>query len=113
MPLPVPAMPTPVPVDAGTLSDQLNLPLPTPNQVSEPLGPQNRGEAADLKNSDKLAMQQKMVMAEFEKSLAQLIAKQRNPKVPDMTLNDAVQISLRQNPTLLNAIQQIRLTRAS
>jgi outer membrane protein TolC len=56
-------------------------------------------------------MQQKMVMADFEKSLATLIAKQRNPKVPDMTLNDAVQIALKQNPDILNAIQQIRFTR--
>ena len=56
-------------------------------------------------------MQQKMVMADFVKSLAVLIAKQRNPKVPDMTLNDAVQIALKQNPDILNAIQQIRLTR--
>jgi hypothetical protein len=56
-------------------------------------------------------MQQKMVMADFEKSLAILIAKQRNPKVPNMTLNDAVQIALKQNPDILNAIQQIRLTR--
>ena len=28
-----------------------------------------------------------------------------------MTLNDAVQIALKQNPDILNAIQQIRLTR--
>jgi outer membrane protein TolC len=58
-----------------------------------------------------LAMQQKMVMADFEKSLASLIAKQRNPNVPDMMLNDAVQIALKQNPDILNAIQQIRITR--
>jgi outer membrane protein TolC len=69
------------------------------------------GETTDLKDSEKLDMQQKMVMADFLKSLAVLIAKQRNPKVPDMTLNDAVQIALKQNPDILNAIQQIRLTR--
>ena len=109
MPLTPPPMPTPVLQDANTLSEQLNLPLPAPTQFSEPL--KRTGETTDLKDSEKLAMQQKMVMADFLKSLAVLIAKQRNPKVPDMTLNDAVQIALKQNPDILNAIQQIRLTR--
>ena len=109
MPLTPPPMPTPVLQDANTLSEQLNLPLPSPTQIPEPLT--RTGETTDLKDSERLAMQQKMVMADFEKSLATLIAKQRNPKVPDMTLNDAVQIALKQNPDILNAIQQIRLTR--
>lgn len=109
MPLTPPPMPTPALQDANTLSEQLNLPLPNPAQLSEPL--KKTGETADLKDSENLAMQQKMVMANFEKSLAVLIAKQRNPKVPEMTLNDAVQIALKQNPDILNAIQQIRLTR--
>jgi len=109
MPLTPPPMPTPVLQDANTLSEQLNLPIPAPAQLPEPLKP--TGEMTDLKNSERLAMQQKMVMADFEKSLASLIAKQRNPNVPDMTLNDAVQIALKQNPDILNAIQQIRLTR--
>jgi outer membrane protein len=102
-------MPTPVLQDASTLSDQLSLPIPAPGQVPEPLVP--GAETTTLKDSEKLAMQQKMVMADFEKALATLIAKQRNPNVPDMTLNDAVQIALKQNPDILNAIQQIRLTR--
>ena len=102
-------MPTPVLQDASTLSEELNLPIPAPGQLSEPLKPGT--ETTDLKDSEKLAMQQKMVMADFEKSLATLIGKQRNPNVPDMTLNDAVQIALKQNPDILNAIQQIRLTR--
>ncbi len=107
MPLTPPPMPTPVLQDANTLSEQLNLPLPAPSQLSEPLGP----NAQPLKQSEELAMQQKMVMADFEKSLNSLIAKQRNPKVADLTLNEAVQICLKQNPDILNAIQQIRLTR--
>lgn len=109
MPLTPPPMPTPVLQDAATLSEQLNLPLPAPGQLSEPLGPTT--EADKLKQSEELAMQQKMVMADFEKSLNGLIAKQRNPKVADLTLNEAVQICLKQNPDILNAIQQIRLTR--
>ncbi len=78
MPLTPPPMPTPVLQDANTLSEQLNLPLPAPTQLSEPL--KRTGETTDLKDSEKLAAQQKMVMADFEKSLATLIAKQRNPK---------------------------------
>lgn len=101
-------MPTPEISDASTLSDQLNLPLP-PVQESEPLQP--GGETEALQSSEDLAMQQKLVMATFEKSLTILIAKQRNPEVADMTLNDAVRIALKQNPNILNAIQQIRLTR--
>jgi TolC family type I secretion outer membrane protein len=109
LPLTPPAMPTPVLQDANTLSEQLNLPLPAPTQLNEPLAPTT--EAQKLKQSEDLAMQQKMVMADFEKSLNALIAKQRNPKVADLTLNEAVQIALKQNPTILNAIQNIRLTR--
>ena len=37
MPLPLPAMPTPVLQDAKTLSEQLNVPVPAPSQFSEPL----------------------------------------------------------------------------
>jgi outer membrane protein TolC len=109
MPLAPPPMPTPVLQDANTLSEQLNLPLPNPAQMSEPL--KKTGETTSLKESENLAMQQKMVMATFLKSLDTLIAQLRNPKVPNMTLNDAIQIALKENPDILNAIQQIRLTR--
>ena len=106
-PLPIPAMPTPVPMpDAQTLSEELN--LPTPGQMSEPLA---HGQETDkLKESDSLAEKQKMAQADFLKSLDKLIAKQRNPSVADMTLEDAEKIALRQNPTILAAAQQIRLT---
>jgi TolC family type I secretion outer membrane protein len=109
MPLAVPAMPAPVLPDSSVLDQNFNIPIPEPTQSSEPLRPGS--ETDKLKESEKLAMQQKMVMADFEKSLMGLIAKQRNPNVADLSLNDAVQIALRQNPDILNAIQQIRLTR--
>jgi outer membrane protein len=107
MPLTPPPMPTPILPDANTLFEQLN--LPSPAQLPELL--KRMGETTDLKDSEKLAVQQKIVMADFEKSLAALVAKQRNPNVPNMTLNDAVQIALKQNSDILNAIQRIRLTR--
>ena len=83
--------------------------IPTPEQVSEPLQPET--EAEKLKHSEELAMKQRFVMADFDKSLGRLIESLRNPKVPDMTLDDAVRIALKQNPTILNAIQQIRISR--
>jgi len=107
MPLPLPPMPTPVPLpDAQTLSEELN--LPTPPQMAEPL---ERGQETDkLKESENMAMKQKMAQADFLKALDTLIAQQRNPAVADMTLEDAERIALRQNPTILNAAQQIRFT---
>ncbi len=109
MPLTPPAFPTLSLPDASVLDQDFNIPIPEPTQSSEALKPS--AETDKLKSSEALAMQQKMVMADFEKSLAGLIAKKRNPNVANMALNDAVQIALRQNPDILNAIQQIRLTR--
>lgn len=107
MPLPLPPMPTPVPLpDAQTLSEQLN--LPTPTQMAEPL--EKGQETGKLKESESMAMKQKMAQADFLKSLDKLIAQQRNPAVADMALEDAERIALKQNPTILNAAQQIRLT---
>ncbi|MCX6971278.1 MAG: TolC family protein [Verrucomicrobia bacterium] len=107
MPLPLPPMPTPIPLpDAQTLSEELN--LPTPAQTSEPLAPGQ--ETGRLKDSESMAMKQKMAQADFLKSLDKLIAQQRNPAVADMTLEDAERIALKQNPTILNAAQQIRFT---
>ncbi|MEI6073568.1 MAG: TolC family protein, partial [Verrucomicrobiae bacterium] len=92
--------------DAQTLSEELN--LPTPPQMAEPLAP---GQETDkLKESENLAMKQKMAAADFLKALDKLIAQQRNPKVADMNLEEAVRIALKQNPDILNAAQQIRYT---
>ena len=87
MPLPLPPMPTPVPLpDAQTLSEQLTLPN-TPPQMAEPL--EHGKETDKLKESETLAAKQKMAQADFLKSLDKLIARQRNPAVADMTLEDA------------------------
>ena len=64
MPLALPAISTPVLQDANTILEQLNLPLLSPVQLPEPL--KKTGETTDLKDSEKLAMQQKIVMADFE-----------------------------------------------
>ena len=107
-PQPLPPMPTPVPLpDAQALSEQLTLPT-TPPQLPEPLAPGQ--ETVKLQDSESMAMKQKLAQADFLKSLDKLIAKQRNPAVADMTLEDAERIALKQNPVILNAAQQIRLT---
>lgn len=107
MPLAVPAMPTPAPLpDAQTLAEDLQ--LPTPTQMSEPL--LNTGETRKLDESGNMAEKQKMAQADFIKALNQLIARKRNPNVPDMTIDEAVRTALKQNPNILNAVQQIRLT---
>ena len=107
MPLPLPAMPAPVPLpDAKALSGDLN--LPTPVQAPESLAPGR--ETDKLKESADLAEKQKMAVASFVQALDKLIAKKRNPKVADMTIEEAERIALKQNPTILAAVQQIRIT---
>jgi len=107
MPLALPAMPTPVPLpDAQTLSEDLN--LPTPTQLPENLAPGR--ETDKLKQSESLAEKQKMAVANFMQALNALIAKKHNPRVPDMNIQEAVRIALKQNPDILNAVQQIRIT---
>ena len=76
--------------------------------MTEPLAPGQ--ETSKLKESADLAMKQKMAAADFLKALDQLIAQQRNPKVADMNLQEAVRIALKQNPDILSAAQQIRYT---
>ncbi len=105
MPLALPAMPTPVPLpDAQTLSEELN--LPTPPQMAEPLSASP--ETAKLKESESLAMKKKMATSDFTKALEKLVAQQRNPKVADMNLEEAVRIALKQNPDILGSAQEIR-----
>jgi len=106
-PLPLPPMPTPVPLpDAQTLSEELN--LPTPTQIPESLLPGS--ETNKLKDSEDQAMKQKMAAADFNKSLDALIAKQRNPKVEDLRIDDAIQVALKQNPDILDAAQSLSAT---
>ena len=107
MPLPVPALPTPVPLpDAQTIKEDLN--LPTPTQIPEPLLP--GPETETLKESEDMAMKKQMAQADFQKALQALIAKQHNPKVPDMRIEDAIEIALKKNPDILVAAQSLNAT---
>jgi outer membrane protein TolC len=48
-----------------------------------------------------------MATTDFYKALNELIAKQRNPKVPDLKIEDAIQTAIKQNPEILGAVQEL------
>jgi outer membrane protein TolC len=51
-----------------------------------------------------------MATTNFYKALDQLIAKQRNPKVPDLTIQDAITAAIQKNPDILVAAQELNTT---
>lgn len=106
---PLTAEPLPTATHAASLAEQLSATSAGTARAPEPL--QASGEAARSGDSARMAADPRMVLADFEKSLAALVEKLKVPGVPDLTLDDAVRMALRQNPDILNAIQQIRLTR--
>ncbi len=107
MPLPVPAMPTPPP-----LPDQLPVegmvPPPVPAQSPEALS--TSPETPTLKASEQEAMKKKMARTDFYRQLDELIAKQHNPKVPDLTIYQAIETGLKKNPEILAAVQRLSVT---
>jgi TolC family type I secretion outer membrane protein len=107
MPLPLPPMPA-APELPGAQPVTSELTAPPPPQFAEPLAP--GPEATVLQQSTSTAVTKEMALTDFQKSLTELIAKQRNPKVPDMKVEDAVQIALKQNPEILDAVQRLSLT---
>ena len=109
-------IPTPQPNDPHTAVSNYQPPS-TPAENSAPLPDLTLEPGTPAQIPKFLATKEiplpsaKTLMMNFEDSLEELIKKQRNPNVPDLTLADAIQLALRQNPAILNAIQQIRLTR--
>ena len=55
-------------------------------------------------------MTKEMATTNFYKSLDELIAKQRNPKVPDLTIQEAIITAIRKNPDILGAVQELNTT---
>jgi len=55
-------------------------------------------------------MTKEMATTNFYKALDALIAKQRNPKVPDLTIQDAITAAIQKNPDILGAVQQLNTT---
>jgi len=110
MPLTPPPMPTPPPLEEPpNVSDENAAPLPP--QFAEPLQPGPETQTLDQSARD--AVTKEMATANFYQSLDALIAKQRNPKVPDMTLEGAIPIALKQNPDILSAVQDLSSTSGS
>ncbi|MFZ9919556.1 MAG: TolC family protein, partial [Terrimicrobiaceae bacterium] len=107
MPLPLPPMPAAPPLpNAQQISSDLSAPLPP--QQAEPLAP--GPETQILKSSNREAMTKEMATTNFYKALDELIAKQRNPKVPDLTIQDAITTAIQKNPDILVAAQELNTT---
>ena len=101
--------------DATTLSPAATL-LPALQKTEQP-APEKSSEAivagtetqAPQENA-KPSMTKEMAVTEFYKQLDALIAKQRNPQVPDMKLEGAIKAALQKNPDILDGIQKLSLT---
>jgi len=107
MPLALPPMPTPPPLpDAMQISSDLVAPLPP--QQAEPLAPGLETET--LQTTGRQAMTKEMATTNFYKALDELISKQRNPKVPDLTIQEALIKAIRKNPDILTAAQELNTT---
>lgn len=79
-----------------------------PEQSSDPLATGTETQASQ--ETAMPSMTKEMAVTEFYKQLDALIAKQRNPKVPDMKLEDAIKAALQKNPDILEGIQKLSLT---
>jgi outer membrane protein TolC len=107
MPLPLPPMPALPPLpDAQLINNELAPPIPP--QLPEPLDPSP--ETSTLQESGRQAVTKEMATTNFYKALDQLIAKQRNPKVPDLTIQDAITAAIQKNPDILVAAQELNTT---
>jgi outer membrane protein TolC len=107
LPLPLPPMPTPPPLpDAQQISSDLAAPLPP--QQAEPLAPGT--ETQTLQSSNREAMTKEMAITNFYKALDELIAKQHNSKVRDLTIQEAITTAIQKNPDILVAAQELSTT---
>ena len=107
MPLPLPVMPAaPALPDAQQINNELAPPLPP--QQPEPLAPSP--ETSTLQDSGRQAVTKEMATTNFYKALDDLIAKQRNPKCPDLTIHEAIISAIRNNPEILGAAQELNST---
>jgi outer membrane protein TolC len=125
IPNPTPsATPTPLPLSAPNLSTaptvDASQPSPTAADFSDTILPLNFSDPGlppppqVTPNLSDVAPSAQSVEKSNQQAAAQIAAfaaSIRNPNVPDFTLDDAVKTALQKNPTLLNAVQQIRFTR--
>lgn len=102
----MPAAP-PLP-DASQIINELEKTETPPPQTAEPLA--ETPETPTLEQSASEAVTKEMAVTNFFTQLNDLIAKQRNPNVPDLTIADAVTTAIKQNPEILVAIQELNTT---
>ncbi|MGC1480809.1 MAG: TolC family protein [Chthoniobacterales bacterium] len=128
-PLPTPAAtptPTPAPVVADADGNIIADPTPDPDlnlasddELSLPADFADPGDPPPYvpniePNLNEIAPSPATIRRMNDEAIAKINAfaqSQRNPSVPNLTLDEAIQTALKQNPDILNAIQQIRLTR--
>jgi outer membrane protein TolC len=125
-----PSVPAPTPNYSATLPDSSTAPTPAPTPsplneaglpaISPDLDPSlaNPGPAPApapevKRNPEDVTPSKETIRKLNEEAIAKIEAfakSQHNPAVGDMTLDDAIKTSLKQNPNILNAVEQIRLT---
>jgi outer membrane protein TolC len=129
-PLPQPPssvpLPTPDPTYSATMPGTDNaIPTPTPYPVPSAVEPDLDPSLANpgpmpapvptvARNPEDVTPSKATIRKLNEEAVAKIQAfakSQRNPAVPDLTLDQAIKIAFKENPDILNAIEQIRLTR--
>lgn len=109
LPLPLPPVPAAPPLpDAAQITEELEKTVEPPSQSTEPLA--DTPETPALEKSASEAVTKEMAVTNFFTQLDSLIAKQHNPKVPDLTIADALTTAIKQNPEILAAIQELNTT---
>lgn len=78
---------------------------PPPKQDPEPLVPED--EANTLREEAAQSATGPTPFTEFGEALAELVAKQRNPEMPDLTIEGAIETALLQNREILSAVQEL------
>ncbi|MDD5200898.1 MAG: TolC family protein, partial [Terrimicrobiaceae bacterium] len=114
--------PTPDPTYSATMPGAMTLPTPPPAPM--PIEPDLDPSLANpgppptpvpdvQRNPEDVTPSKATIRKLNEEAVAKIEAfakSQRNPSVPDLTLDEAITTALKQNPDVLNAVQQIRLT---
>jgi outer membrane protein len=109
-PLPLPNVQLPLPPapplpDAAKIDAELKNTEEPPQQTQEPLA-----ETPTLEQNASDALAKEMAVTNFFTQLNALIAKQRNPNAPDLSIADAVSKAIKQNPEILTSIQELNTT---
>lgn len=120
---------SPTPTYSATISDASlpATPTPAPGLVNPPAapiepdldaslmnpGPAPTAVANPVRNPEDVTPSKATIRKLNDEAIAKIeafVKSQRNPGVPDLSLDQAVRTALRQNPDVLNAVEQIRLT---